>query len=341
MAKAPGAEEGRHTTRPASLAEALAEMARNLAEALPGVAQDDLKKTLHGALEGMRGICSSLRSIDVLYDPEHAREFARHADGLRALALGLGEAVSDLTLANRGVAAKLDDHIDELQRIADMPSADVTARLNTTIDHVREMAAEMYQAFDAVAAKVSRATEGVAALERELRNAREQAFTDALTRVRSRSALDERLAAAVSAGDAAGPWWFALIEVDHFARVAEAHGQIVGDALLFKVARTIEAAIPEEEGKCFLARYAQEQFALILAQADATEAGAVAGAIRGGVAGARWQRRDRPERGVVRVTLSIGLAQFVPGDTVDRLVERAQRALEQARGAGGDRIVAF
>jgi len=327
--------------RPSALAKALAEITEHLAKALPSVADGEARRQLAGSLEGLQAISSSLRAIDLHYHPDHARQFARHGEGLRRLALAMGGIVSDLTLANQRVAARLDEHVDELQKIAALPpDSGITARLEVTVAHVRQMAAEMNESFNEIARKLTAAAESVPALEGELREARERALRDSLTRVHSRAALDDRLDALVRQGEAAGPWAFLLIDLDHFRLANETHGQIVGDALLFKVARTAEEVAPAEERGGFLARVGGEEFAVLLAGAGLAEASRVAEQVRVSVAAARWQHRAKPGRAIVHITVSVGVVQHRAGEAAAELLARAEAALRQAKAAGRNRVVA-
>lgn len=326
---------------PSALAATLAAMAGRLAEAMPNVADERTRRTFEESLGSMRAVCSSLRAIDLYYEPEHARQFTRHGLGLRRVSYLMSGVVGELVVANQRATARLNEHIAELEKIAGVPGGEAVAdRLSATIAQARRMAAEMHESFSSIATRVSRATEHITALETELESAREKAFLDALTRVHSRSAMDERLEAAIREGEANGPWCFLLIAVDGFERLVESHDRVVGDALLFKVARTIEGTLPQEEGKAFLGRYGGEEFALLLARAGLAEAQQAAETIRSTVAATKWQERDRPERGVVHATVSIGVTQYKPGDTAQALVARAARVLQQAGAGDRDRVVA-
>ena len=335
-------DQDSHTAQPslAELADSLANMARGLTEALPNVADEETRDRLVQSLESIHTVTASLHSIDLLYTPEHARQFERHGEGLRHVAQAIEQVVGELTRASGQVARRLDEHVQELEQIAQLPDAGDTAeRLQATVAHVRDMATEMNRTFDGIAARVAVAAEGVATLETELREAREQALLDALTRVHSRAALDEHLAAAVRQGQARGPWCVLLIDVDEFEHITDAYGQIVGDALLLKIASLIESAVPQDAGKCFLARNSSQQFALVLSEAQPAEPMAVADAIRASVVATRWQRRDKPHAGIVHTTVTIGGTAYRPNDTVDTLLERAAKALRDARDAGGNRTV--
>ena len=321
-----------------ALAGSLVKISRRLADALPNITDEAARDELATSLASVREVSKSLRTIALLYDPEHARLFALHGGGLRRLVEAMGGLAADLTEANQHAAARLDQHVEALERITELPEGDIADRLQATVAEARAMAAEMFERFQGISGKVARAVESAGAMERELREAREKALLDAVTRLHSRVAFDERLRQAVAEGDRGGPWCLLLIEMDAMERLVETHGGVLGDALLYQLARLVEGAVPLGEGRAFLARYAGQEFALILLGVGLAEARELAERVREAAAAGRWQQRERPEFGVVRVTVSVGAAQFKPGDTVASLVGRANEALRQAHGAGGNAV---
>lgn len=323
----------------AGLAGSLVRLTRRLAQALPAIADDAVRDELSQSLGGMREVTRSLRNIDVLYDPEHARHFARQATGLEQLAADMAGLVDGVSRTNEDIADRLASHVAELEQIAESSDADAAARLQATVERVRGMAADVNAQLDAITARAASAGRHAASLHRELADARDRALVDALTRLHSRLALFERLEAAVSATEAGGPWCLALVGVDDLDAVIEAHGPIVGDAALYRVARSLEDSLPDGDDQPFLARYGADEFALLLAGRDLAGAHELAETLRTRVAATRWQLRDRPELGVVRVAVSIGLTAFRPGDTASALVARAGDALRRASQGGGDALV--
>ena len=323
----------------AGLAGSLVRLTRRLAQTLPSIVDDAVRDELSQSLDGVREVTRSLRNIDVLYDPEHARHFARQATGLEQLAGDMAGLVDEVSRTNEDIADRLASHVAELEQIAEASDADAAARLQATVERARGMATDVNARLDAITVRAASAGRHVASLHRELADARDRALVDALTRLHSRLALFERLEAAVRAGEAGGPWCLALVGVDDLDTVIEAHGPIVGDAALYRVARSIEDSLPDGDGQPFLARYGADEFALLLAGRALADARGVAETLRAGVAATRWQLRDRPELGVVRVAVSIGLAAFRPGDTASALVARAEDALRRARDAGGNTVV--
>jgi diguanylate cyclase len=323
-----------------ALANSLVRISRRLADVLPTIDDDAAREQLAASLESVRGISRSLRTAALLYEPEHARLFVRHGEGLRRLVEAMADLAADLSEANQQAATRLHAHAEALERVAELPQDEVADRLEATVAEARAMAAEMFDRFQGITSKVARAVESVEAMERELRETREKALLDAVTRLHSRLAFDERLEQAVAEGGTGQPWCLALLRVDSLADVVEQHGEVVGDALLYQVARAIEAALGGEESEGFLARYAAEEFALLLPGSELAEGKATGEAIRAGVAGRTWQERDRSGTGLVRATVGLGLTAFREGDSVAAVLGRALDALRQARAGGGNAVVA-
>ena len=94
------------------------------------------------------------------------------------------------------------------------------------------------------------ADRGLRPARQELRALRQQVHTDALTDVGNRAYLDGRLRALVAeaahhgASDAA----IALIDLDHFKGVNDAHGHEAGDRVLRMVASTLKASLRATDG---------------------------------------------------------------------------------------------
>jgi diguanylate cyclase len=152
----------------------------------------------------------------------------------------------------------------------------------------------------------------------------EQARTDSLTGLPNRRTLDHELDRAVRiAGDTGIPLTIAMLDLDHFKDYNDEHGHQTGDALLAACARAWGAALPDP---AFLARYGGEEFALLL-PGLAGEAARVA---------LERLRTAMP----AGQTVSVGYAQWVPGESGSDGIRRADLALYDAKASGRDRVVA-
>jgi len=157
-------------------------------------------------------------------------------------------------------------------------------------------------------------------------------ITDPTTGLYSRNWLDstlERLAQ--RAGQGGAGFSVLLMDIDHFAMLNQNLGRARGDRALALAAMALRSGLrPTDQA----ARFGGDEFAVLLP-----------GAVSIGVATAIGERacaalrlvRD-PGLETLRLTCSAGTAVHMKGDTPIQLLERALKALDQAKLAGGNRV---
>jgi diguanylate cyclase (GGDEF)-like protein len=165
----------------------------------------------------------------------------------------------------------------------------------------------------------------------ELDRARELADRDALSGLLNRRAL-ERLTTALDAESTRrGGVAVAMFDLDHFKRVNDERGHLVGDACIRAFAEHLAAEVRHTD---FAARYGGEEFVVVLPGATRDKAVALAERVR-----LRVAREGALCDGVrVPLTVSAGVAAGQAAAGVEELLERADRALYAAKGAGRDRV---
>jgi diguanylate cyclase (GGDEF)-like protein len=168
-----------------------------------------------------------------------------------------------------------------------------------------------------------------------LQAAEEASIRDALTGAYNRRHLDRALAAEL---ERAGRYDFrlsvAMLDLDHFKRVNDEHGHLVGDHVLSSVAEVIFKELRSTDQ---LVRYGGEEFLLLLPETGMAEALVVVERIR-----AHLEQVPIAVEGAepVRVTVSAGLAAFPDCGVANttRLLTLADEALLRSKRAGRNRI---
>jgi two-component system, cell cycle response regulator len=161
-----------------------------------------------------------------------------------------------------------------------------------------------------------------------LEQVQELAATDSLTGIANRytfqQALEAELERAARAGQDVS---LAMLDIDRFKRLNDAHGHQVGDEVLRRV-----SAILSEHCRKYdtVARYGGEEFALILPGIDRSETRVIVDRLR---------RQIEAVSHEPKVTISGGVATF-PTDatTVDELVSAADEALYESKRSGRNRV---
>jgi diguanylate cyclase len=127
----------------------------------------------------------------------------------------------------------------------------------------------------------------------------------------------------------------ALVDLDHFKRINDTHGHAVGDKVLRAFAEQARAAM---RGTDIVGRWGGEEFLIIYPRSTAREAEQAAARLRERVAAAVV---TTPCGQPLRFTVSIGLTEHAPPESIEALVERADRAMYRAKTQGRDRVVAM
>jgi diguanylate cyclase len=174
------------------------------------------------------------------------------------------------------------------------------------------------------------------AIRESLNKAEQRANTDTLTGLPNRRAFDEFLRASqISAMETGEPLSVLLIDIDRFKQFNDNFGHGVGDQVLRLMANALRERVREQD---LPARYGGEELIAILPGAELAVCEAVAERIRRSVAECRISRRStgKPLPGI---TVSIGVAQFRPGESTAQLIERCDSALYLAKRTGRNRVV--
>lgn len=155
------------------------------------------------------------------------------------------------------------------------------------------------------------------------------ASTDVLTGLYNRRALSIELDESLQHCRVRGrSMALMLLDVDHFKRINDEHGHGGGDLVLSRLG-TLLSTLGGIAG-----RWGGEEFVLILRDVDEERAMAFASRLRRAV-----EELDIVTEDVkIKVTVSVGVAMFAPEDTIDSLVDRADRAMYHAKSSGRNQI---
>lgn len=163
-----------------------------------------------------------------------------------------------------------------------------------------------------------------------------QASRDPLTGALNRRAFtalaEKELARARRAGT---PLSLLMIDMDHFKWINDCLGHGGGDDALVRFAAQAGKILRAEDLLC---RFGGEEFLALLPGSAIAEAQGVAERLRQAYAG-EVHGLDPDGRLPFAVTLSAGIAALEPGEEVDGLIRRADKALYRAKEAGRDRCV--
>lgn len=156
------------------------------------------------------------------------------------------------------------------------------------------------------------------------------ARTDSLTALPNRRVLEERLEDELHrSARSRRSFALAIVDLDHFKAINDGHGHPAGDEALQAFASVLRAHARQAD---FVARFAGDEFAVILIDVDPIKAKAILGRMLQAVRAIRL-------RSGVALSASVGVTLSYPVDSAETIIERADAALYQAKQAGRDRAV--
>ncbi len=156
----------------------------------------------------------------------------------------------------------------------------------------------------------------------------EMAMTDKLTGLANRQAFDLLVPHALSEARRAKTLLLAiLIDIDRFKDINDRLGHLAGDTVIKQVARTIKATLRESDIVC---RWGGEEFLVVLKGPAEAQGQPLAEKIRDAVEAGTFRYGET----TIPVTISLGVATYIDGETPDQLIARADKALYEAKERG-------
>jgi diguanylate cyclase (GGDEF)-like protein len=154
------------------------------------------------------------------------------------------------------------------------------------------------------------------------------ATTDKLTGVANRQAFDETMEQLVrSRRRNMRPFSVLLFDIDHFKRINDTFGHMRGDTVIRRVA---DAAARTLRASDMICRWGGEELIVLARNCPLQDAARLAETLRSTIA---MEAILTPDDGS-RVTISVGVTEYAPGDTVDAILLRVDQALYEAKHAG-------
>jgi len=156
------------------------------------------------------------------------------------------------------------------------------------------------------------------------------AYTDTLTSLPNRRRLYEDVYRLIALAERYGQeFCVCLFDLDHFKRLNDTHGRLVGDQVLQEVAQVARLHLRAAD---LFGRWGGEEFVVLLPQTRLSDAQTALERVR-------LALHTIALPNVHAVTASFGIAAYLPGDTRESLLHRADQALYLAKTTGRNRIV--
>jgi len=166
------------------------------------------------------------------------------------------------------------------------------------------------------------------------------AMQDGLTGLANRRCFDEEIAKELRrATREREPLAVIMIDVDYFKRYNDTYGHVAGDDCLRKIAAAVRIA--EQRPGDLVARYGGEEIVVLLPGCDEQSAARIAAGILNSISALGMAHAGNPP-GIVTVSAGVGVLSVVcNGDTAEKIIDMADKALYQAKSTGRNRTCVY
>ena len=206
------------------------------------------------------------------------------------------------------------------------------SNINKCIDEKSEL--DMQQMKDkenklkSLGSRINDITKEADEIKKKAEKLEQESLHDELTGVNNRKAYDNKVTETIAGLKRYNvPSSLILCDIDHFKRINDTYGHIVGDLVLKKFIALVNEKLRATD---FLARYGGEEFTIILPHIPLDKARAAAESIREHIYKSVFSYKENE----ILLTISIGVSTFRKDDTASSVFERADRALYLAKHSG-------
>jgi diguanylate cyclase len=176
----------------------------------------------------------------------------------------------------------------------------------------------------------------ISMLSKELDGIKQIAKIDMLTGLLNRRGFDEAMTDVLeNIKTSREPFSAIMLDIDHFKKVNDTFGHLVGDNVLKMLSKLLKDQV---KGKDIVARFGGEEFILVLPQTPLEGAFVLAEQIRLSLQKMNLKIKDTG-KSIGAITISLGIALYKDGESIEAVIKRADDALYHAKNNGRNQTV--
>ncbi|WP_457559970.1 GGDEF domain-containing protein [Caminibacter sp.] len=162
-------------------------------------------------------------------------------------------------------------------------------------------------------------------LENELQKAYEELHMDPLTKVYNRKALEKDLKEVLEKGKEKDlDLVLAIVDIDDFKSINDKFGHLVGDFVLIKLTQIMKNLLRKSDK---IYRFGGDEFIIVFNRSTLLNAQKSIERIVSKISKTALKYKDN----LIKITISVGIAQHQKGDTLDSLIKKADEALYEVK----------
>lgn len=217
--------------------------------------------------------------------------------------------------------------VDDLQKIDKALSKSVQKDvLKQIITYMQTTVNDSVEQHKGLSEELTKTNNEINQLKVKLNEAKEEAVSDSLTGFLNRRGYAQEL----SKIDIEETHTSLVIDIDHFKLVNDNFGHIIGDKVIQKVAQSIKSHLSDND---IAVRYGGEEFVVVAVNKTISEAKNIAERIRLAICKLKLKQRNS-DKYLPQISVSIGIAETKSETHWQDVIERADKALYEAKNSG-------
>ena len=202
-------------------------------------------------------------------------------------------------------------------------------RYSYSISQSEDLAGELRALNASLELKIDERTVELASVNERLVS---MAHTDELTGLANRRAFDRALHTEVARADRSGKSLVVgILDLDNLKEVNDEHGHLAGDAVLKGVANILNNSARTTDVSC---RWGGDEFSILLPETSKEAAFVVCDRLREAIS----KQEVSIVSGIIKVTVSIGLAEYSKGQNIEEIIDDADTALYKSKQIGRNQV---
>ena len=327
----------------AEIQEGLLRLLRLVAENISEIVVDD--QYLHGQMDVVRGVISNPLKRSVLDDAERSLKAVIYKQSmlkqsineaktsLKSLIANFIERLGEFSETTGEYHDKIDQYSQKLSQSDDI--AQITSILGEVLRETKAIQMDTLRSRATVIEaqeRVNAANQRIIELESKLENLSEMVREDQLTRTLNRRGLEEAFEREVARAERRNsPLCVAVIDIDDFKKLNDTMGHQAGDDALVHLSSTIKEITRPND---VVSRFGGEEFLIILPDSGLDDALLTITRLQRELTRRIFMYQNQKQV----ITFSAGVALRQPHENRDTLIERADKAMYEAKRAGKNRV---
>jgi diguanylate cyclase (GGDEF)-like protein len=252
-----------------------------------------------------------------------SRHFQQRTGEVKEMLIVMARTAESVGLRDRRCAVQINEVTTKLKGIANLD--DLTMIRSSIEKSAEELRTSVERMTEEGKAAIAALREEVANYQAKLVEAEYIASSDALTGLRSRLYVENQIEQRIASR---AQMCVAIIDIDGFKKVNDDHGHLSGDELLKQFGTEIKTVCRSTD---IIGRWGGDEFILLL-DCGLLDARAKVDQLLEWVCG-DYKINGRSGHQKFRVEASIGLAEYIPSETMNELLTRADAAMYRHKGA--------